>query len=170
MVRYSFIFKQQSSWALLFFIFAPIESNSIICEHSISTIVFVDDCPRSLKEWTKASGRKRCHNIPQNCTSPDQFQYHCLLDPNNQRLFEICATRRIMTGQFCPKFNIHRFRLENNYGCPCVNGTPSCPYHYRSTDVYKCGYCSLDSHGFTTINIHVLGGNTSKTTKGMHNE
>ncbi|XP_062620320.1 uncharacterized protein LOC134281912 [Saccostrea cucullata] len=80
-----------------------------------------------------------------------------------------------MTGQFCPKFNIHGFRLENNYGRPCVNGTPSCPHHYRSTDVYKYKTCypqvhmsSLDSHGFTTINI--LGGNTSKTTKGMHDE
>ncbi|XP_061169167.1 uncharacterized protein LOC133178489 [Saccostrea echinata] len=182
MARYSLLFDQKSCRAKLLFIFAPIfsviseiESKSIICEISINTFVYVNDCPRSLEEWTKASDIKQCYNVPQNCTSSEQFRYHCLLDPSNQRLFEICATERIMTGQFCPKFNIHGFRLENNYARPCVNSTPSCPYHYSSTDVYKYKNCyqqestsNENSHGITTVSI--LRGNTSKKSKGMHDE
>lgn len=59
-------------------------------------------CPTSKKEWDDAARRKDCSSIAskQNCSSVEQFQYHCVIDGYRRFTFEVCAPTRIIFGNF----------------------------------------------------------------------
>lgn len=58
---------------------------------SISTMKIVEECPKSVEEFTKRACEMNCHQKPQNYTSPDNFQYHCLPTENRNTSVDVCA-------------------------------------------------------------------------------
>lgn len=61
------------------------------CLASISTKKIVQECPKSVEDFTKRAYEMNCHQIPQNCTSPDNFQYHCLPTEDRNIFVDVCA-------------------------------------------------------------------------------
>ncbi|XP_061169316.1 uncharacterized protein LOC133178601 [Saccostrea echinata] len=122
------------------FILYPITQG---CNDSVDTVKFVDKCPVNNKEWTVRAADKACHLVNQTCTSPSNFQYHCLMNPSRDSYIEVCAPPRNLIGGFCPEFNLLGSRIQNNYkeDSDCKQFSPPCPVYYRSTDVYKYQDC-----------------------------
>ncbi|XP_062611116.1 uncharacterized protein LOC134272963 [Saccostrea cucullata] len=133
------------------------------CDDSVATVKFVEKCPVSSKEWTAKAADKACHVVNQSCTSPDNFQYHCLMNPSRDSYVEVCAPPRNLIGGLCPEFNLFGSRIQNNYNVEsdCKQFSSPCPTYYRSTEVYKCEYIliylihKINFHCFIDITFQV---------------
>lgn len=68
------------------------------CEASRATLEYVDRCPKDETEWQKAASKKDCSAVRQNCTSSDNFVYHCLINAWENATVEVCATRVLIIG------------------------------------------------------------------------
>lgn len=69
------------------------------CPQSIPTINEVYACPKTILEWTKAKERKQCNLIRQNCTTKEDFEYHCLPNAVLGMFVELCAPSKIIVGK-----------------------------------------------------------------------
>lgn len=109
------------------------------CLVALDTMRIVKKCPLNLNEIKEASKRKKCNILAktQNCTEPDKFKYHCVVNGKRTAFVEVCAPERRMNG-FCAEFNILGARIQDQYRTECK---PSCPDHYQSTEAYKYGEC-----------------------------
>lgn len=72
------------------------------CQEAVDSAEIVALCPTSKKEWDKAAIKKNCSRIAslQNCTSVDQFKYHCVIDGFRKETLELCAPQKIIFGRF----------------------------------------------------------------------
>lgn len=111
------------------------------CLQSIPTVTVVDNCPRNITEWIKSKSRKQCHWIPQNCTSPESFEYHCLSDKFLERFYEVCAPRKHIVGGHCPYYDNEKNSIELNLYQSCKGHATSCPDVFKSSMVYKYQEC-----------------------------
>lgn len=68
-----------------------VKSSNGTCSASISTMKEVKNCPESQKEWRKRADQMNCLKVPQNCTSPETFQYHCLQTEKRLKYVELCS-------------------------------------------------------------------------------
>lgn len=68
------------------------------CEASRATLEYVNRCPKDETEWKKAASEKDCSAVRQNCTSSDNFVYHCLINAWENATVEVCATRVHIIG------------------------------------------------------------------------
>ena len=77
-----------------------------LCDQSLPTVHEVDRCPISVSEWALAAKRKRCDTLAsaQNCSKPEKFAYHCLVNENKNGLVEVCAPVWVLTGKWVINF------------------------------------------------------------------
>lgn len=75
-------------------------SGSDSCEVSPSTVQFVDICPDSEEKWKKAAARKNCSAFANQCSEPERFAYHCVINEYVNETLEVCAyTQFIFLGK-----------------------------------------------------------------------
>lgn len=69
---------------------------------SLPTIQTVSSCPKTEAELSRAKERKKCEHLAniQQCTKPDNFTYHCVLNVWNNENIEVCAPVIISQGMF----------------------------------------------------------------------
>jgi hypothetical protein len=72
------------------------------CPATIPTVTYVTKCPSNEREWQKTAQKKRCDELAkyQNCTSPEDFVYHCILNEDGTKLIEVCAPTWFLSGLF----------------------------------------------------------------------
>ena len=60
----------------------------------------VQSCPTTKEELEKQKARKNCEALKkqQNCTEPEKFQYHCVINELENSLVEVCAPEYIING------------------------------------------------------------------------
>lgn len=70
------------------------------CPWSSQTEKTVQSCPTTKEELEKQKARKNCEALKkqQNCTEPEKFQYHCVIDELENSLVEVCAPEYIING------------------------------------------------------------------------
>lgn len=62
----------------------------------------VKECPKSAEDAHKRACEMNCHEKTQNCTSPDNFEYHCLKLGQTNVHVEVCAeVKRISCKYQC---------------------------------------------------------------------
>lgn len=73
---------------------------ALTCPATIPTVTYVGKCPSNEKEWKIAAEEKRCDKLAkyQNCSSPEDFVYHCILNKEATKLIEVCAPTWYMSG------------------------------------------------------------------------
>ncbi|XP_062601708.1 uncharacterized protein LOC134263391 [Saccostrea cucullata] len=111
------------------------------CLSSVPTVSNVHRCPGNVSEWVKASERKRCSLVRQNCSSDSEFQYHCLINAEINGMVEVCIPIRRIVGSFCPFYDSKKARIENHYHLSCKEHKFNCPEHYQSNEAYKYQGC-----------------------------
>ncbi|XP_061195880.1 uncharacterized protein LOC133204128 [Saccostrea echinata] len=97
-------------------------------------------CPSTEKSWMEAAKKKNCSSIPQNCTSPENFRYHCVANAFMNQTIEVCAPGLYLLG-YCPEYNFQGERIQDNYNADCKNFAEPCPSRYKSWMSYKYSDC-----------------------------
>lgn len=74
---------------------------------SLLTVQTVTSCPTNTAELAQARKRKQCQHLSiiQNCTTPGNFQYHCVLNTYENETVEVCAPIIISQGKL--RYKIH---------------------------------------------------------------
>lgn len=87
-------------------------SESRFCLWSKKTAECVPSCPQSKEEMEARAKNKDCVSIAhsQNCTKPEQFKYHCLINEFENASFEVCAeSYYIVSGRvLVANYNLNR--------------------------------------------------------------
>nr|XP_022295718.1 uncharacterized protein LOC111105635 [Crassostrea virginica]XP_022295719.1 uncharacterized protein LOC111105635 [Crassostrea virginica]XP_022295720.1 uncharacterized protein LOC111105635 [Crassostrea virginica]XP_022295721.1 uncharacterized protein LOC111105635 [Crassostrea virginica]XP_022295722.1 uncharacterized protein LOC111105635 [Crassostrea virginica] len=114
------------------------------CGVAVESVVEVDACPTTKKEWDNAAELKNCRRLAtrQNC-SPiiDRFKYHCVINSFRNRTLEVCAPEKTILGH-CTEFNVHGGVIQLHETAPCNNsGFPQCDKYYSSSEAYKYQDC-----------------------------
>ncbi|XP_056014796.1 uncharacterized protein LOC125675832 isoform X5 [Ostrea edulis] len=109
----------------------------IPCSPSRQTVRETMSCPRNKEEWTMRAKKMKCHDHPQNCTSTDNFKYHCVLNVWGNATIELCAEERVIVGRKCTEFSYGGAFLQEHYENKCT----ACPYLYNSSDIYLYQEC-----------------------------
>lgn len=75
-------------------------SEARYCPKAVSSIKYVVSCPTSKTEWDTAASKKNCSRLAshQNCSSVEQFKYHCVINGFRNATLEVCAPSRIIFG------------------------------------------------------------------------
>lgn len=78
----------------------------IKCLWSSQTLQRVTLCPGNKGEMEVRAKKKNCESIAheQNCTKPEKFKYHCVMNALGSALIEVCA----------PEYRIHGMCLYNH--------------------------------------------------------
>lgn len=130
------------------------------CGQSIPTISYVESCPRNKIDWDMAAKRKNCEIMApyQNCTEPENFKYHCLINELLNATLEICAPIYYLPGH-CAIYNTVDKDIKENYKpgfeCSKYPKAERCPSRYPSTEGYKYLRCFAQTNprpACTTIN------------------
>ncbi|XP_056016266.1 uncharacterized protein LOC130053301 [Ostrea edulis] len=118
------------------------DSGSKYCAESLNTMRNVDSCPSSEQEARNAAEKMNCEAIShnQNCTDPDKFKYHCVIDELEKSLLEVCAPEYYILD-YCAEFNVQGGRIQEHYGTKCSDVTPQCPRRYKSAEAYLYPGC-----------------------------
>ena len=61
------------------------------CTLSRETVEIVDSCPTTEEDVEQRKKIKNCEAHIQNCTTPQNFQYHCVMNEFESNLVEVCA-------------------------------------------------------------------------------
>ncbi|XP_062576609.1 uncharacterized protein LOC134264392 [Saccostrea cucullata] len=83
------------------------------CEKSIPTLAYVKECPKTEEEWFAAAKRKQCDVVEQSCSTADNFQYHCVINPYANATVEVCAPVRNIIGH-CAEYNYGRKSIQDH--------------------------------------------------------
>lgn len=70
------------------------------CPEAVDSAEYVVSCPSSMIGWNTAAKKKNCSRMAmhQNCSSVEQFQYHCVINGYRSKMVEVCAPSRIIIG------------------------------------------------------------------------
>lgn len=82
---------QKVVFCICIVVICPVVGSTRVCLESISTMKIVNECPKSVEDFTKRACEMNCYQKPQNCTSPDNFEYHCLQTEDRNVSVEVCA-------------------------------------------------------------------------------
>lgn len=112
------------------------------CPLSRKHMKIVNQCPRNSPEWDARSAIYNCSSVNQTCVQKDMFVYHCVVNPDQTMLIEVCAPLKYIYGKSCAEYNlIGSIIQENSNNCSENNLTVSCPEVYVSTDAFKYQSC-----------------------------
>lgn len=117
-------------------------SEARYCTEAVGSIEYVVSCPTSKQEWDTAASKKNCSRLAshQNCSSVEQFKYHCVINGFRNATLEVCAPSRIIFGH-CVEFNLHGGVIQDQMTSPCNTIFPKCDAIFDSTDAYKYPDC-----------------------------
>ncbi|XP_062613653.1 uncharacterized protein LOC134275384 [Saccostrea cucullata] len=117
-------------------------STGLSCPESLPTVSTVIKCPSNETEWKSAAKKKSCHNLSkvQNCTSAENFAYHCVLNKEATMLLEVCAPVWFISG-FCARYSAEDQRIVNEPGLDCTKFVRACPSRFMSNESYKYQTC-----------------------------
>nr|XP_022289123.1 uncharacterized protein LOC111101105 isoform X3 [Crassostrea virginica] len=114
------------------------KAESPSCAISNQTVQPVEDCPRTAEEWRKAAARKNCSAYAHHCDRPDQFVYHCVINPYINETLEVCAYSQKIVHGYCAEYSKVGTRIQGNENAPCQN----CPKDgYRSNETFNYPEC-----------------------------
>ncbi|XP_078326900.1 uncharacterized protein LOC111103028 isoform X7 [Crassostrea virginica] len=113
------------------------------CPWSSQTEKTVQSCPTTKEELEKQKARKNCEALKkqQNCTEPEKFQYHCVINELENSLVEVCAPEYIINGGYCAEYNIVGALIQAHYNFKCLEKSFHCELRYKSTDAYLYKDC-----------------------------
>lgn len=131
-------------------------ADSRYCFWSKQTLDVVDSCPKTRYEVTKRATLKNCTALAsiQNCSAPDIFKYHCVMNEFQNAFVEVCAPSFHIFG-FCTEYNTYGAVIQPHYRLKCSNVDPPCVDRYISTDAYLYTGC------YDIVKNHIL----EKTTR-----
>lgn len=71
------------------------------CPEAVKSIQLVKNCPSSKEEWEDAASIKNCSKSTgrQNCTTAEEFLYHCVINAYINETLEVCAPKRLIHGK-----------------------------------------------------------------------
>ncbi|XP_061167391.1 uncharacterized protein LOC133176259, partial [Saccostrea echinata] len=110
------------------------------CPASRGTVRYVEKCPLDEFEWLNAALRKNCSKISQNCSSNDEFLYHCLINSWENATLEVCARRVNIIGK-CAEYNFEGAVVQEHMNADCKNFDNPCPDVYLSDTAYLYQEC-----------------------------
>lgn len=112
------------------------------CPEAVASVEVVTFCPTSKNELDIAAKRKNCDKlaISQNCSSIEDFVYHCTINSYRNATLEVCAPKRTILGH-CTEFNIVGGVIQDQQSAPCNKTFPKCAEYYASYDAYKYDDC-----------------------------
>lgn len=112
------------------------------CKEAVQSVETVLSCPSSKEEWDKAASRKNCWGkaLKQNCTTPEKFVYHCVLNGYGNATLEVCAPKRLILGH-CTEFNEVGGVIQDQLATPCSDVFPKCDSYYWSSEAFKYEDC-----------------------------
>lgn len=115
------------------------KSEARFCPEAIASVNYVVSCPTSKQEWDTAATKKNCSRLAshQNCSSVEQFKFHCVINGFRNETLEVCAPSRIIFGH-CVEFNLLGGVIQDQLSSPCNSIFPKCDALFSSTDAYKC--------------------------------
>ncbi|XP_062566603.1 uncharacterized protein LOC134228923 [Saccostrea cucullata] len=119
-----------------------VKCNRDSCPVSRQTMKIVSNCPTSESEWNEASQRKNCSAFASQCSKPDKFVYHCVINPFVDQLLEVCAYEKVIVFGYCTEYSKSGNIIQENYRTNCSNFTQNpCPTRYHSKEAYKYPGC-----------------------------
>ncbi|XP_078326886.1 uncharacterized protein LOC111103028 isoform X5 [Crassostrea virginica] len=98
------------------------------CPWSSQTEKTVQSCPTTKEELEKQKARKNCEALKkqQNCTEPEKFQYHCVINELENSLVEVCAPEYIINGdKDCYTVVKHMLQISNTSHEKFITDLPS---------------------------------------------
>lgn len=121
----------------------PATSSGTQCFVSLSTMQTVPSCPKTEAELSRAKERKKCEHLAniQQCTKPEHFTYHCVLNFWNTEYKEVCAPEFFSQG-FCLFFDEEGAILQENYHMDCTRYTNPCKSRFLSSDLLQYSQCN----------------------------
>lgn len=71
------------------------------CPWSQQTVKTTDSCPKDKSEMEERSKGKNCEALAQiqNCTEPQKFKYHCVINELGNAIVEVCAEAYYIHGE-----------------------------------------------------------------------
>nr|XP_022289730.1 uncharacterized protein LOC111101503 isoform X1 [Crassostrea virginica] len=113
------------------------------CPISLKTVIKVESCPKTEKEWVKNAIKLRCETYASQCSEPGKLKYHCAINASGG-LVEVCAyEQNILYGQ-CTEYSESGNLIMGSENFTCYNITNNrCPDFYLSTKAYKYPECYL---------------------------
>nr|XP_022289420.1 uncharacterized protein LOC111101274 isoform X2 [Crassostrea virginica] len=60
------------------------------CPISLKTVIKVESCPKTEKEWVENAIKMRCETYASQCSEPGKLKYHCAINASGG-LVEVCA-------------------------------------------------------------------------------
>lgn len=121
----------------------PATSTGTQCYLSLPTIQTVSSCPKTEAELSRAKERKKCEHLAniQQCTKPENFTYHCVLNYWNTEYKEVCAPEFFAQG-YCLFFDEVGALLQENYKMDCTKYTNPCKSRFLSSDLLHYSQCN----------------------------
>lgn len=112
------------------------------CQEAVNSVQIVESCPTSKTEWDAAARKKNCSRmaLQQDCSTVEQFQYHCVINGYRNETLEVCAPTRIIFGH-CVEFNVPGGVIQDQLSTPCNDIFPKCDGIYNSMTAYKYPDC-----------------------------
>lgn len=134
MHHYAFTF---SFGIALFLTEVPSVHGSRFCQWSNITAQAVSSCPQNKIEMERRAKFKNCERTAriQNCTAPEKFNYHCVMNELETELFEVCAPQYYVHG-YCTEYNSVGAAIQEHFSLKCSDVKPPCNTSYLSTDAY----------------------------------
>lgn len=122
---------------------------SRFCQWSKETAEAVSFCPLNKRMLEVRANIKNCEAKAgiQNCTIPDNFKYHCVMNELETEFVEVCAPAYYVHGH-CTEYNSLGAAIQEHYSLRCSDVKPPCNTSYLSTDAYLFKGC-----------LEIVGGN-----------
>ncbi|XP_062612349.1 uncharacterized protein LOC134274109 [Saccostrea cucullata] len=125
----------------------------------------VNACPVTKYEVERAAENKDCNELAlkQNCTSAENFKYHCLMNELEDGFVEVCAPAYFIHG-FCAEYNIQAALIQDHFNIKCKDVKPPCAERYKSSDAYLykgCYNLILENNNLSTMESTTHKHNTS---------
>lgn len=107
------------------------------CKEAVQSVKTVSSCPTSKDQWDKAAIRMKCTEkaLKQNCTTPEKFVYHCVINGYGNATLEVCAPQRLILGH-CAEFNEVGGVIQDQRHSLCNDVFPRCDIYYLSSEAY----------------------------------
>lgn len=123
-------------------VFKTSVAGSDSCEISRFTVQIVKDCPDSEDKLMEAAKRKNCAAHASQCSEPEKFLYHCVINEYVNQTLEVCAyAQNIISGQ-CTSYSISGNLIQQNPRTNCASYPQNpCPTFYRSNMAYLYPGC-----------------------------
>lgn len=129
------------TYSIILYLFSSVRG-SRFCQWSKESAVAVSFCPNNKTMMEVRAKIKNCEAMAwiQNCTSPEKFKYHCVMDELETKFVEVCAPEYYIHG-YCTEYNALGAVIQEHFSLKCSDVKPPCNTSYLSTDAYLYRGC-----------------------------